>query len=152
MPFAVMQMKIYSLALFSLLMAQKEIPLSQVCAYFTETQVSIAKQVEQIITADLRQYHPAWELAARFSISETSMKNYFRGVFGQNISAYLREVRMRKAAELLTGSRLSVSEVAEQVGYINQSKFASVFKKQFGMSPLEYRRMKHLEHLRLDTL
>ena len=73
MPFAVMQMKIYSLALFSLLMAQKEIPPSQVCAYFTETQVSIAKQVEQIITADLRQYHPAWELAARFSISETSM-------------------------------------------------------------------------------
>ena len=151
MPFAVMQMKIYSLALFSLLMAQKEIPPSQVCAYFTETQVSIAKQVEQIITADLRQYHPAWELAARFSISETSMKNYFRGVFGQNISAYLREVRMRKSAELLTGSRLSVSEVAERVGYINQSKFASVFKKQFGMSPLEYRRMKHLERLRLDT-
>ena len=35
---------------------------------------------------------------------------------------------MRKAAELLTGSRLSVSEVADQVGYINQSKFASVFK------------------------
>ena len=80
-----MQMKIYSLALFSLLMEQTEIPLSQVCAYFTETQVSIAKQVEQIITADLRQHHPAWELAARFSISETSMKNYFRGVFGQNI-------------------------------------------------------------------
>ena len=54
---------------------------------------------------------------------------------------------MRKAAELLTGSRLSVSEVAEQVGYINQSKFASVFKKQFDMSPLEYRRRRHLERL-----
>lgn len=52
-----MQMKLYSLALFSLLMAQKEIPPSQVCAYFTETQVNIAKQVEQIITADLRQHH-----------------------------------------------------------------------------------------------
>ena len=75
------------------------------------------------------------------------MKNYFRGVFGQNISAYLREVRMRKAAELLADGRLSVSEVAEQVGYINQSKFAAVFKKQFGISPLEYRRRKHLERL-----
>ena len=152
MPFAVMQMKIYSLALFSLLMEQTEIPLSQVCAYFTETQVSIAKQVEQIITADLRQHHPAWELAARFSISETSMKNYFRGVFGQNISAYLRELRMRKASELLTGSRLSVSEVTEQVGYINQSKFAAAFKKQFGISPLEYRRRRHLERLSHEKL
>lgn len=106
----------------------------------------IAKRVEKIITSDLRQHHPAWELAAQFSISETSLKNYFRGVFGQNISIYLREVRMKKAAELLATTRLSVAEVAEQVGYMNQSKFASVFKKQFGLSPLEYRRSKNLEN------
>ena len=64
---------------------------------------------------------------------------------GQNISVYLRETRMKKAAELLSTTKLSVAEAAEQVGYINQSKFASVFKKQFGLSPLEYRRAKTLE-------
>ena len=123
-----------------------DIPPSQACTFFTETQVDIAKRVEKIITSDLRQHHPAWELAAQFSVSETSLKNYFRGVFGQNISIYLREVRMKKAAELLATTRLSVAEVAEQVGYMNQSKFASVFKKQFGLSPLEYRRSKNLEN------
>lgn len=90
-------------------------------------------------------HHPAWELAEEFSISETSLKNYFRGVYGQNISVYLREIRMNKAGELLATTRLSVAEIAEQVGYLNQSKFASVFKKQFGVSPLEYRRSRHLE-------
>ena len=50
---------------------------------------------------------------------------------------------MKKAAELLTSTRLSVAEIAELVGYMNQSKFASVFKKQFGLSPLEYRRSKN---------
>lgn len=95
--------------------------------------------------SDLRQHHPAWELAEEFSISETSLKNYFRGVYGQNISVYLREMRMNKAGELLATTRLSVAEIAEQVGYLNQSKFASVFKKQFGVSPLEYRRSRHLE-------
>ena len=120
---------------------------SQACTFFTETQVDIAKRVEKIITSDLRQHHPAWELAAQFSVSETSLKNYFRGVFGQNISIYLREVRMKKAAELLTSTRLSVAEIAELVGYMNQSKFASVFKKQFGLSPLEYRRSKKLENI-----
>lgn len=144
MPFAVSQMKIYSLALFSLLSNLKDIPKSQVCTFFTETQVDIAKRIEKIITSDLRQHHPAWELAAQFSVSETSLKNYFRGVFGQNISVYLREMRMKKAASLLATTRLSVAEIAEQVGYLNQSKFASVFKKQFGMSPLEYRRAEHL--------
>ena len=90
-------------------------------------------------------HHPAWELAEEFSISETSLKNYFRCVYGQNISVYLREIRMNKAGELLATTRLSVAEIAEQVGYLNQSKFASVFKKQFGVSPLEYRRSRHLE-------
>lgn len=52
---------------------------------------------------------------------------------------------MNKAGELLATARLSVAEIAEQVGYLNQSKFASVFKKQFGVSPLEYRRFRHLE-------
>lgn len=145
-PYSISQMKIYTLALFSLLQNINDIPPSQACTFFTETQVDIAKRVERIITSDLRQHHPAWELAAQFSVSETSLKNYFRGVFGQNISIYLREIRMKKAAELLIATRLSVAEVAEQVGYVNQSKFAAVFKKQFGLSPLEYRRSKNLEN------
>ncbi|MDO4281560.1 MAG: AraC family transcriptional regulator [Peptococcaceae bacterium] len=145
MPLSVAQMKAYALALFSLLQGLHDIPPSQACTFFTATQVDIAKRVEKIMTADLRQHHPAWELAAQFSISETSLKNYFRGVYGQNISVYLREMRMKKAAELLVNTRLSVAQIAEQVGYMNQSKFAAVFKKQFGLSPLEYRRAKHLE-------
>lgn len=139
------QMKIYTLALFSLLQNLGSIPPSQACTFFTETQVDIAKQTEKIITSDLRRHHPAWELAARFSVSETSLKNYFRGVFGQNLSVYLRETRMKKAAELFSATKLSVAEVADHVGYLNQSKFAAVFKKQFGLSPLEYRRSKNLE-------
>ena len=144
-PFAVMQMKIHTLALFSVLQNLKDIPQSQACTFFTETQVNSAKKIEKIITSDLRQHHPAWELAEEFSISETSLKNYFRGVYGQNISVYLREMRMNKAGELLATTRLSVAEIAEQVGYLSPSKFASVFKKQFGVSPLEYRRSRHLE-------
>ena len=144
-PLSIMQMKIYTLALFSLLQNLKEIPPSQACTFFTGTQVDIAKRVEKIITSDLRQHHPAWELAAQFSVSETSLKNYFRGVYGQNISIYLREVRMQRAAELLTTTNLSVSEIAEQVGYLNQSKFSSAFKKQFNASPLEFKRRKNLE-------
>ena len=122
-------------------------PHRKLAHFLSETQVDIAKRVEKIITSDLRQHHPAWELAAQFSVSETSLKNYFRGVFGQNISIYLREVRMKKAAELLTSTRLSVAEIAELVGYSNQGKFAAVFKKQFGLSPLEYRRSKNLGNI-----
>lgn len=145
-PASITQMKIYTLSVFSYLSDLRDIPPSQVCTFLTETQAGIAKRAEKIITSDLRVHHPVRELSARFSVSETSLKNYFRGVFGQNISVYLREVRMKKAAELFIETKLPVSEIAMQVGYMNQSKFAAVFKKQFGLAPLEYRRLKHLEH------
>lgn len=145
-PFALTQMRIYTLALFSALQNRKEIPATRACAFFTKTQVDIAKRTEQILTADLRQHHPARELAEMFSISETSLKNYFRGVFGQNPSAYLKKIRLNTAAHLIATTKCSISEIAEQVGYLNQSKFATVFKNQFGMSPLEYRRVKALEN------
>lgn len=105
--------------------------------------------MEKIISADLKQHHPAWELAAQFAISETSLKNYFRGVFGENISIYLREIRMKKAAELLLSTQDSVSKTAEQVGYTNQSKFAAAFKKYFNAAPLEYKRKVYIEKMLL---
>ena len=86
-------------------------------------------------------------LAEKFSVGETSLKNYFRGVYGQNISTYLREVRMKAAAEFLEDTSRPIAEIAEQIGYSNQGKFAAVFKKQFGMSPLEYRRAQKLATL-----
>lgn len=112
--------------------------------YFTSSQVSIARETRNILCADLSQNHTARELADRFQVAETSLKNYFRGVFGENLSTFLREVRMRRAAELLQSSELRVAEIAAQVGYENQSKFAAVFVRHFDCPPLEYRRRAHL--------
>ena len=137
--------RVETLSLLGQLCYQPDVPVPQVCTFYTESQVAIAKAVEARISADLSRHLPARELAKQFSVSETSMKNYFRGVYGQNLSAYLRDLRMKKAAELLAQSKVSVAEIAAQVGYTNQSKFAGVFKQQYGVTPLEYRRAKHLE-------
>ena len=47
---------------------------------------------------------------------------------------------MQYAAELLTSSQMSISDVAKASGYVNQGRFASVFRQTFGMKPLDYRR------------
>ncbi|MFR8542831.1 MAG: helix-turn-helix domain-containing protein [Enterocloster sp.] len=92
----------------------------------------------------MSQNHTARSWRSGSRCAETSLKNYFRGVFGENLSTFLREVRMRRAAELLQSSELRVAEIAAQVGYENQSKFAAVFVRHFGCPPLEYRRGAHL--------
>ena len=52
---------------------------------------------------------------------------------------------MRSASVIeAKGLHLSVAEIAAQVGYANQSKFAKVFREKDGVAPLEYRRTVHL--------
>ena len=123
---------------------RQPIETSPMVRYFTSSQVAIARETRNILCADLSQNHTARELAERFQVAETSLKNYFRGVFGENLSTFLREARMRRAAELLQSSELRVAEIAAQVGYENQSKFAAVFVRRFGCPPLEYRRRARL--------
>ena len=65
-----------SLSLFAAL-ATAQIQNSTPRTYYTASQVAIAKEACAIVTADLRQSHPAHTLAARFGISESSLKNYF---------------------------------------------------------------------------
>ncbi|WP_237179350.1 helix-turn-helix domain-containing protein [Paenibacillus sp. MMS18-CY102] len=47
---------------------------------------------------------------------------------------------MNKACELLTGTSLSVKEIAYSVGYSNQLHFTKMFKQSFGMSPSDFRK------------
>lgn len=57
----------------------------------------------------------------------------------------MRESRLTRAAELLQTTKAPVSAIAEAVGYLNQSKFAAVFKRRYGVTPLEFRRLAHLK-------
>ena len=115
--------------------------------YFTPAQVRIAKRIQSILTADLSTEHTAKELAEQFGVSKTSLKTYFVGVYGENLSTYMRKKRMQYAALLLETTQMKISDVALQTGYDNQSKFAAVFKKEYQQSPLEYRRSKRLEKI-----
>jgi len=121
-----------------------QVPQKRVRA-FTPLQVRIAKEAEALLTEDLSRHLPVREVADRFSVSETSLKNYFRGVYGMNISEYRNRCRMEKAATLLRETRLSVLEISRAVGYQNQGRFAARFKQYSGATPLNFRREQTLK-------
>jgi AraC-like DNA-binding protein len=108
--------------------------------FFTRGQMEIAKQVMATITEDLSRHYSIEKLAENYGISPTSLKKYFRGVYGKSISAYLREARMSAAAAALQETRQTIADIAAAVGYENASKFAAAFKAATGQNPLEYRR------------
>ena len=71
-------------------------------------------------------------------------KSYLNGVFKQatgfTIHEYIISRRIQKAQELLTRG-LSVSDVGERVGYMNEPHFIRTFKKYIGVPPGKYSRL-----------
>lgn len=63
----------------------------------------------------------------------------FSEYFGKSINEYITELRIKKAKELLEDSALTVNDIAAKVGYSNQSYFTSIFKKNLGITPNNYR-------------
>jgi transcriptional regulator GlxA family with amidase domain len=84
------------------------------------------------------------ELARRLKISSDKLERAFQLELKMVPSAYYRNLRLRRAADLLTHSSLRVSEVALSCGFSNASSFARSFKEQFGYPPNEVRRRKSI--------
>ena len=51
---------------------------------------------------------------------------------------YIRQVRLQKAAPLLSQHRFTVAEISYMVGFKTPSYFAKCFQKQFGVKPSQY--------------
>ena len=80
------------------------------------------------------------ELSKEYLINPTTLKDTFKGIFGQPIGTYMKVSRMKQAAALLRQTQATIAEIASQVGYENQSKFATAFRDVMKIAPAEYRK------------
>jgi len=79
-------------------------------------------------------------LAVRFSVNKNYLSSRFHKEVGITVTDYINQVRIRRAADLLRSSCLSVQQVAEQCGFTDGNYFTRIFKKINGISPNEYRK------------
>ena len=109
--------------------------------YFYRTQVEKVKAVQKLLTDDLNRHFTIAQLADRFDISQTALKDCFKATFGSPINSYMQSYRINAAATMLKKQRnKSIAEIAGSVGYDSQSKFTAVFKRIIGVTPIEYRK------------
>lgn len=80
------------------------------------------------------------QIAASASISASECLRCFHDMIGTTPNQYLRDRRAQRAAELLCGTGLSVTEIAGQCGFQDGSYFARSFRQVYGCGPTEYRR------------
>ena len=64
----------------------------------------------------------------------------FKTHTGLSAASYIRRFRMDKAMYLLKNTQASLGDIAEMVGYKHQSRFFTLFREQFGVTPRELRK------------
>ncbi len=81
----------------------------------------------------------AQELAEALNVSYRTLHRRFDAGAGMAPLAYLQALRIEQAKELLEGTRLSLEQIVERIGYSDVSAFRRLFVRQAGLSPAQYR-------------
>ena len=80
------------------------------------------------------------EAAALAHVSPNYLSTLFRKNTSMRFSDYVLRVRLEKASQMLAGTDLYVYEVAKACGYEDVQYFVRVFQKNYGISPMSFRR------------
>lgn len=78
------------------------------------------------------------KLGKVLNISRVHLYRKLKAITNQNPTEFIRTIRLKQAAYLLSKDKLNVSEIAYMVGFNSHQYFTNSFQKYFNMSPTEY--------------
>ncbi|MCI8638618.1 MAG: response regulator [Coprococcus sp.] len=105
-----------------------------------EEQPGVAEILCSYIDAHMDENISRDTLASLVYMSPDHVGRIFKKEMGMTIFDYLLDRKMAHAAKMLSKTEFSVSYIAANIGYSNISHFSGAFKKQYGITPSEYRR------------
>ncbi|MBW1298589.1 helix-turn-helix domain-containing protein [Aquimarina litoralis] len=79
------------------------------------------------------------EMAFLCNMSVSTFKRVFFDVYGRSPGKWIREKRLEKSAYLIGVHKKTASEIYEEMGFSSLSSFSQSFKKQFGITPKQYK-------------
>ena len=92
-------------------------------------------QAKEILATSLENPPSILELTQQVGLCDQTLRRGFRELFGTTVVGYLTLLRMEQAEKLLREGELSISEIANLVGYSHLGNFSVAFKRQFGITP-----------------
>lgn len=113
-----------------------------------ESGVRIIESVIQFLDANYQDFNVSSKsVALECHISVPYLNSLFKQKTGKTLAAYLKQLRLDKAKQMLVDTSLSVEAIARKVGFENTKYFYTLFKNEYGVSPSNYR----ISHNLLET-
>ncbi len=95
-------------------------------------------EARNILLEQLQDPPVTLELSKQLGVNQTKLKSGFKKLFDKPIKTWLRDKRLETAKLLLLDDTLSIREIAEKVGYTNQSYFSKRFQEKYGALPKDF--------------
>ena len=101
--------------------------------------IHVSKAISYI-SAHLHEKLTTQDIADAISLNRSYLSTLFRREIGKTLHQYLLSAKLQSAAQLLTTSEISLSEIGAYYGFASQSHFIQCFQRETGLTPMEYRR------------
>jgi len=106
----------------------------------TPVDKSFLQKVNDIINKNLSDASFGVEaFASEIALSRVTLHKKLIALVGESPGELIKRIRLTKAAKLIENNTGNISEIALEVGFSNPGHFAEAFKKQFGVTPSQYR-------------
>jgi transcriptional regulator GlxA family with amidase domain len=101
---------------------------------------TLFEEATRVVESDYAEDLNLNDVARRIATSRRQLQRIYQEIGQTTFRDQLTQVRMDRAAELLSRNGFTVREVANRVGYRQPAQFAKAFRGRHGLSPSEYRR------------
>jgi len=106
---------------------------------YNQRHTGVVNRIKGIVERDYASNLTLTDIAEEIFLSVNYICAVFKRETGETINEYLTQVRVNEAKRLLRTTKLKVWEIAEHLGFENHNYFSTLFKKQTGMKPQQYR-------------
>lgn len=108
---------------------------------FSQVDENFLLKLNEVIQKNLAESNLDVQLLCKeLAMSRASLYNKLKAITGMSSNEYINKLRMEKAVLLIRTTKLSFTEIAEQIGFTTPSYFSTAFKQYTGMTPTQFKR------------
>ena len=106
----------------------------------SESGAEVTIPFKQWLADHVHHPQPLAGLQQEFHLSSATILRQFKKYYATTPKQYQLRLRLKQACQLLNSSRDSIETIALQAGFINRLTFTKAFKRQYGMTPTEFKK------------